>query len=193
MEYYVKGGLQKCYCSYHYYASGKRPLQLWATFATLQSCKVAKVAKVWQLWKVRYMNFQSCCTTFQSWKTTFSSTLVFVFNFGTTTYLLNFRTLVGHRTKFNSIRIRYKWIIRDAILYKIWTGARGWRNVEKRPTLVFFFFRTVPLDSPPPHLPNIVCFSHTYVFFFLNLEDLQCVTSNKLCTGRLPPFDQGCA
>ena len=54
--------------------SGKCPLQLWATFATLQSCKVVKVARVWQLWKVRYLNFQSCWTTFQSWKTSFSST-----------------------------------------------------------------------------------------------------------------------
>ena len=46
--------------------SGKCPLQLWATFATLQSCKVAKVARVQQLWKVMYLNFQSCWTTFQS-------------------------------------------------------------------------------------------------------------------------------
>ncbi|EDR05487.1 uncharacterized protein LACBIDRAFT_329804 [Laccaria bicolor S238N-H82] len=32
-------------------ASGKRLIELWATFATLQSCKVAKVAKVRQLCK----------------------------------------------------------------------------------------------------------------------------------------------
>ena len=68
---------------------------------------------------------------------------------------------------------------------------RGWQNVEKRPTLVFFFseFRLTP---PHLYLPNIVCFSHTHVFFFfLNPKDLR-VTSNKLCMGGLPPFDQGC-
>ena len=37
--------------------------------------------------------------------------------------------------------------------------ARGWRNVEKRPTLAFFF-------RSPAYLPNMVCFFHIYVLTF---------------------------
>ena len=41
--------------------------------------------------------------------------------------------------------------------------TRGWRNVEKRPTLAFFFSEPC-LTPPSPYLPNIVCFFHIYVF-----------------------------
>ena len=66
-------------------------------------------------------------------------------------------------------------------------ASRGWRNVEKRPTLVFFFSE-VCLTPPTLYLPNRVCFSQTYVyFFFFNSEDLR-VTS-KLITGGWLTFD----
>ena len=37
--------------------------------------------------------------------------------------------------------------------------TREWRNVEKRPTLTFFF-----RALPSLYLSNIVCFFHIYVF-----------------------------
>ena len=71
--------------------------------------------------------------------------------------------------------------------YIIWLATKGWRNVEKRPTLVFFFQRSA-WHPPTFYLPNRVCFSQTYVFFFKkNSEDLR-VTS-KLITGGWMTFD----
>jgi len=40
-------------------------------------------------------------------------------------------------------------------------ASRGWRNVEKRPTLTIFFYGS----GRPPLLPNIVCFPSSNVFF----------------------------
>ena len=59
--------------------------------------------------------------------------------------------------------------------------------MEKRPTLVFFFFRGL-LDTPPPSTFLIeYVFPILMSFFFFNSEDLR-VTSN-LITGSWLPFD----
>jgi len=49
-------------------------------------------------------------------------------------------------------------------IYKRRHTPRGWRNVEKRPTLTIFF-SWIRLTPSPPHLPNIVCFPSSNVFF----------------------------
>ena len=42
----------------------------------------------------------------------------------------------------------------------------GWWNMEKRPTLAFFFSDPClnPPPLPPPYLPYMVCFFHIHVF-----------------------------
>ena len=55
----------------------------------------------------------------------------------------------------------------------IWDAARGWQNVEKRPRL-FFFFQCSAWPPSHPYLPNIVCISHTHVFFFFEFRKFMC-------------------
>jgi len=62
--------------------------------------------------------------------------------------------------------------------------ARGWRNVEKRPTLAIFF-SWIWLT---PLLPNIVCFPSSNVFFSMFFHHKNLIFLDS-CTDTLYPFD----
>ena len=54
------------------------------------------------------------------------------------------------------------------------TAAQGGGRMWKRDQHSLFFFSEFCLTPPHPHLPNRVCFSHTYVFSFFEFKRFTC-------------------
>ena len=66
-------------------------------------------------------------------------------------------------------------------------SCKGVVECGKETNTHFFFFQSSALLSPPPHtyLPNIVCFSHTHVFFLKKIQKIYLYVNHAWAVGHL--------